>query len=42
MAHPYTIINIIIEKYNSGTKIKEISAFLDISISTLYRWFKFR
>jgi len=40
MAHPYTIINIIIEKYNSGTKMKEISAFLDISISTLYRWFK--
>ena len=38
MTHSYIIINIVIEKYNLGTKMKEISTFLDINISTLYRW----
>ena len=38
MAYSYIIINIVIEKYNLGTKMKEISAFLDINIGTLYRW----
>lgn len=38
MTHSYIIINIVIEKYNLGTKMKEISTFLDINISTLYKW----